>query len=81
MSLNQKQRKMLDKKRLALDKVGNAIYESAGSPNIPFNDCYKLAPQELKEKYSLALSDLYAYYGELVSLGKGWFDNGRFREN
>lgn len=74
------QRKLMGKLEKWVRAQIDLIY-LAGRPNdLPFSECYARAPQEHKAAYDEARRALADFEHKMADEGRGWFDNGRFRD-
>lgn len=58
----------------------NLIYGFAPDRNTRFSDCRKLATSDANALYESACDAVSAYERQLADDGRGWIENGYFKE-
>lgn len=54
------------------ERASQAVYAVEPTGNVPFSQCYAMAPQDVRDRYDTAVSELIALEQEAITAGKAW---------
>lgn len=54
------------------DKTRDAVYAAAPDNRTPFNDCYRAAPQDVRDAYDRAAADVRDYERSMREQGRAY---------